>query len=39
VTAVFAAVAALLVIAALSVTRIGPEARGEALDVLAPPTG
>jgi MFS transporter, putative metabolite:H+ symporter len=39
VASVFACVAALLVIAAISVTRIGPEARGEALDVLAPPTG
>jgi MFS transporter, putative metabolite:H+ symporter len=39
VTTVFACVAILLVVAAVSVTRIGPEARGEALDVLAPPTG
>jgi MFS transporter, putative metabolite:H+ symporter len=38
VTSVFACVAVLLVIAALSVTRIGPEARGVALDELAPPT-
>jgi MFS transporter, putative metabolite:H+ symporter len=38
VTSVFACVALLLVVAALSVTWIGPEARGVALDVLAPPT-
>jgi putative MFS transporter len=39
VTAVFACVAILLVIAAFSVARIGPESRGVALDLLAPPTG
>jgi putative MFS transporter len=39
VTTVFACVTVLLVIAAFSVTRIGPEARGVALDALAPPTG
>jgi putative MFS transporter len=37
--AVFACVAAVLVIAAGTVTLIGPEARGVALDVLAPPEG
>jgi putative MFS transporter len=36
---VFACVAAALVIAAVSVTMIGPESRGVALDVLAPPEG
>jgi MFS transporter, putative metabolite:H+ symporter len=37
--AVFACVAAVLVIAAGTVTLIGPEAQGVALDVLAPPEG
>jgi putative MFS transporter len=37
--AVFASVAAALVIAAFTVTLLGPEARGVALDTLAPPTG
>jgi putative MFS transporter len=37
--AVFASVAAVLVIAAGSVNLIGPEARGVSLDVLAPPEG
>jgi MFS transporter, putative metabolite:H+ symporter len=39
VTTVFACVAVLMLIAAVSVTRIGPESRGVALDALAPPTG
>jgi MFS transporter, putative metabolite:H+ symporter len=38
-TTVFALLAVLLVIAAFAVTRVGPEARGLALDELAPPTG
>jgi len=38
-TTVFALLAVLLVIAAVAVTRVGPEARGLALDELAPPTG
>ena len=37
--AVFGCVAALLVIAAWTVTLLGPEARGLSLDVIAPPTG
>jgi putative MFS transporter len=37
--AVFASVAAVLVIAAGAVNLIGPEARGMSLDVLAPPEG
>jgi putative MFS transporter len=37
--AVFASVAAALVIAAFTVTLLGPEARGVPLDTLAPPTG
>ena len=37
--AVFASVAAALVIAAFTVKLLGPEARGVPLDVLAPPTG
>jgi len=37
--AVFACVAAVLVVAAGTVNLIGPEARGVALDVLAPPEG
>jgi hypothetical protein len=36
---VFASVAAALVIAAFTVTLLGPEARGVPLDTLAPPTG
>ena len=36
---VFACVAIMMLIAAFSVTRIGPESRGVALDALAPPTG
>ncbi|MBW4090653.1 MAG: MFS transporter [Proteobacteria bacterium] len=39
VAAVFGSVAVLLVIAAGSVTLMGPEARGLSLDVIAPPTG
>ena len=39
VTAVFACVAVLLVIAAWTVTQLGPEARGMALDAIAPPSG
>jgi putative MFS transporter len=39
INAVFASVAAMLVIAAGTVTLIGPEARGVALDELAPPEG
>lgn len=38
VTTVFACVAVLLAVAALSVNWIGPEPRGVALDILAPPT-
>jgi putative MFS transporter len=37
--AVFVAIAVSLVIAAVAVTRVGPEARGLALDAVAPPTG
>jgi MFS transporter, putative metabolite:H+ symporter len=37
-TTVFALLALLLAIAAFAVTRVGPEARGLALDELAPPT-
>jgi putative MFS transporter len=37
-TAVFLAIAAALVIAAFAVTKVGPEARGLALDEVAPPT-
>ena len=37
--AVFASVAVVLLIAALTVNLIGPESRGVALDVLAPPEG
>jgi putative MFS transporter len=36
---VFGCVAAVLVIAAVTVTMLGPESRGVALDVLAPPEG
>jgi MFS transporter, putative metabolite:H+ symporter len=38
-TTVFAVLAVFLAIAAFAVTRVGPEARGLALDELAPPTG
>lgn len=38
-TTVFAALAALLFIAAVSVTQMGPEARQKSLDEIAPPTG
>jgi len=38
-TTVFACLATLLFIAAVSVTRLGPEARQKGLDELAPPTG
>jgi len=37
--AVFGSIAAVLVIAAATVTLLGPESRGVALDVLAPPEG
>ena len=37
--AVFVAIAVALVIAAFAVTQVGPEARGLALDAVAPPTG
>jgi putative MFS transporter len=37
--AVFGSVAAALIIAAVAVTMLGPESRGVALDVLAPPEG
>jgi putative MFS transporter len=37
--AVFGAVAAALIVAAFTVTQLGPESRGVPLDVLAPPTG
>jgi MFS transporter, putative metabolite:H+ symporter len=36
---VFAAIAVMLVIAAVAVTQVGPEAQGLALDEIAPPTG
>jgi MFS transporter, putative metabolite:H+ symporter len=36
---VFVAIAVSLVIAAVAVTQVGPEARGLALDAVAPPTG
>jgi putative MFS transporter len=36
--AVFAALAVMVAIAAIAVTRVGPEARGLALDEIAPPT-
>jgi putative MFS transporter len=36
---VFACIAVLLVVAAYTVTRLGPEPRGLALDTVAPPTG
>ena len=38
-TAVFACIAALLIIAAIGVTQMGPEARQKGLDEVAPPTG
>lgn len=38
-TAVFASLAVLLFVAAVSVTRMGPEARQKSLDEIAPPTG
>jgi putative MFS transporter len=37
--AVFACIAAVLLIAAFSVTKMGPEARQKGLDEIAPPTG
>jgi len=37
-TAVFAAIAVIVAIAAVAVTQVGPEARGLALDGVAPPT-
>jgi putative MFS transporter len=37
--AVFASIAAVLLIAAFSVTQMGPEARQKGLDEIAPPTG
>jgi putative MFS transporter len=39
VSAVFIVIAVSVVIAAVAVTRVGPEARGQALDAVAPPTG
>jgi MFS transporter, putative metabolite:H+ symporter len=38
-SAVFAAIAVMVAIAAIAVTRVGPEARGLALDEIAPPAG
>src|SRR5262249_20865473 len=38
-TAVFVSLAAVLLIAAVSVTLLGPEARQKSLDEIAPPTG
>jgi MFS transporter, putative metabolite:H+ symporter len=38
-TAVFACIAAVLAIAAVAVTQLGPEARQRGLDEIAPPTG
>jgi MFS transporter, putative metabolite:H+ symporter len=38
-TTVFACIAAVLVIAAVSVTALGPESRQKSLDEIAPPTG
>ena len=38
-TTVFACLAAVLIIAAFSVTQLGPEARQRGLDEIAPPTG
>jgi putative MFS transporter len=37
--AVFIAIAAMVAIAAFAVTQVGPEAKGLALDEIAPPTG
>jgi putative MFS transporter len=37
--AVFLAIAAMVAVAAVAVTRVGPEARGLSLDEIAPPTG
>ena len=39
VSAVFIAIAVAVAIAAVAVTQVGPEARGRALDAVAPPTG
>ena len=39
ITAVFVCLAVALVIAAFSVTRLGPEAKQKGLDEIAPPTG
>jgi hypothetical protein len=38
-TAVFASLAVVLVIAAVAVTQLGPEAKQKSLDEIAPPTG
>ena len=38
-TAVFACIAAVLIIAAFAVTQLGPEAKQLGLDEIAPPTG
>jgi hypothetical protein len=38
-TAVFVGLAILLLIAAASVTQLGPEAKQKGLDEIAPPTG
>jgi hypothetical protein len=38
-TTVFACLATILVIAAFSVTQLGPESRQKGLDEVAPPTG
>jgi putative MFS transporter len=38
-TAVFACIAAVLIIAAVAVTQLGPEAKQRGLDEIAPPTG
>jgi len=38
VPAVFILIAASLIIAAIAVTQVGPEARGRGLDEVAPPT-
>jgi len=37
--AVFIAIAAMVAVAAFAVTQVGPEAKGLALDEIAPPTG
>jgi hypothetical protein len=39
VSAVFITIAISVIVAAIAVTRVGPEARGLALDAVAPPTG